>query len=157
MLDKFKALWYEEYLLGLKETFKDLHETKFENRVKVGDIVLVKNPAVKRQHWILGRILEIYPGADGKVRSVKLLRGKADYREKLTKPELHSLKHLYPLELSMTHDHASATPNSQEFLDHIEGEVVSELDFRESDDLPSNNLNDLTLHLIKKFLRISSS
>ena len=119
-----------------------MHETKFENSVKVGDIVLVKNPAVKRQHWILGRILEIYPGADGKVRSVKLLRGKADYREKPGKPELHSLKHLYPLELSMTHDHASATPNSQEFLDQIEGEVVSELDFRESDDLPSNNLNE---------------
>ena len=47
LLDKFKDLWYEEYLLGLKDTFKNLHETKFENRVKVGDIVLVKYPAVK--------------------------------------------------------------------------------------------------------------
>ena len=54
---KFKALWYEEYLLGLKETFKDLHEAKFENRIKVGDIGLIKNPSVKRQHWILGRIM----------------------------------------------------------------------------------------------------
>ena len=78
-MDKFKVLWYEEYLLGFKESFKDLHETKFENRIKVGDIVLVKNPAVKHQHWILGRIMEVYPGADGKVRSVKLLREKADY------------------------------------------------------------------------------
>ena len=47
LLYKFKALWYEEYLLGLKETFKDLHETKFENYIKVEDIVLVKNLAVK--------------------------------------------------------------------------------------------------------------
>ena len=139
-MDKFKALWYEEYLLGLKETFKDLHESNFENRIKVGDIVLVKNPAVKRQHWILGRIMEVYPGADGKVRLVKLLRGKADYREKPAQPELHSLKHLYPLELSITHDHVSAAPNSYEMLDQLDGEVVNELDFREPEDLPSASL-----------------
>ena len=72
MLDRFKELWYEEYLLGLKDTFKNLHETKFENHDKVGDIILVKNPVVKRQHWVLGRVLELYPGADAmvKVRSV---------------------------------------------------------------------------------------
>ena len=131
LLDRFKELWYEEYLLGLKDTFKNLHETKFENRVKVGDIVLVKNPAVKHQHWVLGRILELYPGADGKVRSVKLIRGKADYREKPIKPELHSLKHLYPLELSLTHDHTPII--SQEIIDNVES-GVDELDFRDIDD-----------------------
>ena len=138
LLDKFKALWYEEYLLGLKETFKDLHESKFENRIKVGDIVLVKNPAVKRQHWVLGRIIEVYPGADGKIRSVKLLRGKADYRDKPAQPELHSLKHLYPLELSITHDHV-ASPDSYE-INNLDGEVVEECDFREPEDIPHAGL-----------------
>ena len=47
---------------------------------------------------------------------------------------MHSLKHLFLLELSITHDYSSATPNSQEFLDHIEGDVANELDFRESGD-----------------------
>ena len=131
LLDRFKELWYEEYLLGLKETFKNLHEAKFENRVKVGDIVLVKNPAVKRQHWALGRILELYPGADGKVRSVKLIRGKADYREKPLTPELHSLKHLYPLELSITHNHNPTL--SQEIIDNVES-GVDQIDFRDIDD-----------------------
>ena len=125
MLDKFKELWYEEYLLSLRESFKDLHEVNFSNKIKVGDIVLVKNPAVKRQHWILGRILELYPGSDGKVRSVKLVRGNADYQKNPLKPELHSLKHLYPLELSITHDdHAAKTPLSEEILALAEGDVL---------------------------------
>ena len=47
---------------------------------------------------------------------------------------MHSLKDLFPLDLSITHDHTSVTPNSQEFLDHIEGDVANELDFRESGD-----------------------
>ena len=85
-MDKFKELWYEEYLLGVKYTFKSLHERNFKNLVKVEDIVLFKNLAVKQKHWRLGRNLELYPGADGKVRLVKLLRGKTDYKEKPIKP-----------------------------------------------------------------------
>ena len=42
----------------------------------------------------------------------------------------------------MTHDHASATPNSQEFLDQIEGEAISEFDLREPEDFPYASLNE---------------
>ena len=75
ILLNFKRLWYEEYLLSLKESYKNLFDSNFCNKIKVGDIVLVKNPAKTRQHWVLGRIIELYPGPDGKVRNVKLLRG----------------------------------------------------------------------------------
>ena len=47
---EFKRLWYEEYLLGLKESYKNLFDANFCNNVKDGDIVLVKNPAKTRQH-----------------------------------------------------------------------------------------------------------
>ena len=91
----------------------------------------------------MGRILELYPGADGKIRSVKLIRGKADYKEKPLIPELHSLKHLYPLELSITHNHTSTI--SQEIIDKV-ASGVDELDFRDIDDHnvgPTEAVDDL--------------
>merc|ERR1712082_196446 len=78
-LEEFRNLWYEEYLLSLREQWSNLHETNFVNRVKVDDVVLVKGPPdKKRLYWRLGRILELLPGSDGKVRSVRLKRGDGD-------------------------------------------------------------------------------
>ena len=42
LLKQFKELWYQEYLVSLRETCKDLHEISFENKLKVNDVVLVK-------------------------------------------------------------------------------------------------------------------
>ena len=47
---------------------------------------------------------------------MKLLRGDADWEKKGgLKPELHSLQHLFPMELSITHPHTSPLPQSPEF------------------------------------------
>ena len=43
ILLNFKRLWYEEYLLSLKESYRNLFDSNFSNKVKEGDIVLVKN------------------------------------------------------------------------------------------------------------------
>jgi hypothetical protein len=58
---------------------------------KVGDIVLVGQENKKRYEWPLGRILELFPGKDNKVRvaRVKTTRGT------LTRP----VQRLYPLEV----------------------------------------------------------
>ena len=82
-----------------------MHETPFTNKVQVNDIVLIKNPAKSRQHWHLGHVLQTFPDSDGNVHSVKLLRGDANYERGACRLELHSLKHLYPIELSITHSH----------------------------------------------------
>ena len=52
LLNSFKETWFNEYLLGLRDSFKDLHDERFENQVKVGDIVLSKNmqPDVIKKH-----------------------------------------------------------------------------------------------------------
>ena len=65
--------------------------------VNVDDVVLIKTPNKTRPYWLLGRILELIKGDDDKIRSVKLKRGDG-------KIVIHSLKHLYPLELSLTHN-----------------------------------------------------
>ena len=72
---KFRELWYEEYLLSLREHYRELHEYNWTNRVKAGDVVLVKLPNKPRPYWVLGRILEVIVGFDNKIRSVKVKRG----------------------------------------------------------------------------------
>ena len=77
-------------------------------------MVLVKNPAKLRPYWYLGRVLELLKGDDNNVRSVKLRRSDGGIHT-------HSLKHLYPLELSLTHSHQAEGP-----LDKlVESDVVS--------------------------------
>ena len=116
MVSHFRDLWHEEYLLSLRSLYRNLYETDFENKIKVNDIVLIKNPAKGRHHWRLGRVIELIFGSDNKVRSAKILKGDANYRECERKLELHSLKHLFPLELSITHDHVVETEINQDIL-----------------------------------------
>ena len=107
LIDRFKTLWHEEYLLSLRELNNDLHQVNFSNRIKENQVVLIKNPAKPRPYWYLGRVLDLIIGDDGNIRCVKLLRGDG-------KEVLHSLKHLYPLELSITHDVHPSLPVSND-------------------------------------------
>ena len=59
--------------------------------VQPGDIVLMVSSDTPRGRWPLGRILEVYPGKDGHIRSVKLQVGEKQYSRPIVK--------LCPLEL----------------------------------------------------------
>ena len=97
--DHFKNLWYQSYLLSLREQNRQLYQCDWVNKVRVGDVVNIKLPNKTRPFWLLGRIIEVIPGDDGNIRSVKLKRGDGAICH-------HSLNHLYPLELSLTHSNA---------------------------------------------------
>ena len=43
LITNFKTLWYENYLLSLREHGRNIYQNKWENRIKVGDIVLIKS------------------------------------------------------------------------------------------------------------------
>ena len=135
-MDHFKEIWYNEYLLSLRDSYKDLHDDKFENQVKVGDIVLLKNmqPDVvkKRQHWSLARVLELMYSSDWKVRPIKLLKRTADYITRPRLPELHPIKHLYPLELNVTHQHQVDAPRDNEYEELASQDIEPDLDFSAS-------------------------
>ena len=53
-----KTLWYENYLLHLRQQGSNIYENKWENRIKVGDRVLVKFMNKFRLLWMLCKILE---------------------------------------------------------------------------------------------------
>ena len=97
ILNKFRDLYYKEYLVSLVEQCNALHDQIFENRIKKDDVVLIKVPNKSRPHWTLGRVGKLLPGKDNKVRFVVV---KSKGRE-----HTHAICHLYPLELSLTHNY----------------------------------------------------
>ena len=92
--ENFKSSWYEDYLLSLRESSRNLYEESWSEVIKVGDVVLIYSPVKARIHWHLGRVIQLVTGDDGKTRMVKV------WRDKNTQ-EIHAINHLYPLELSL--------------------------------------------------------
>ena len=82
----------------------------FQNKIGVDDVVLVKNPAKTRPFWLLGSALELIMSNDNKVCSVKVERGDSSF-------QIHSIKLIYPLELSLNHAHHPSTVPSSEAAD----------------------------------------
>ncbi|XP_056094778.1 uncharacterized protein LOC130073406 [Rhinichthys klamathensis goyatoka] len=59
--------WRKDYLLDLKSAHSC--KTQKPTELKMGDIVLIGDANMPRQTWKLGKIEELFPGRDGKVRS----------------------------------------------------------------------------------------
>ncbi len=70
-------------------------------QLRVGDVVLVETENKKRVNWPLAKVMEVYPGIDGVVRSVKVKVVKGNKISILTRPT----KRLYLLEASAVDAH----------------------------------------------------
>ena len=70
----FWKRWLREYLPTLQERSKWL---KRHRCLTVGDLVLAVDENVHRGKWPLGRIIEVFHGRDGYVRSAKVLTSSA--------------------------------------------------------------------------------
>lgn len=95
--EEFRTRWYNEYMLSLREISRDLYQSKWENRVKVDDVILIKSPVKERPFWQMGIVTQLLPGDDGKVRFVYVKNPGGQIN-------LYPIKLLYPLELSLTHN-----------------------------------------------------
>ena len=81
----------------LRESCRDPHNRYFTNKIQVNDMVLIKNPTKTRQFWKLDRVTELFQGKDGNIRSARITRGDSSC-------ENHNIRHLFPMELSLTHN-----------------------------------------------------
>ncbi|XP_072040573.1 uncharacterized protein [Amphiura filiformis] len=72
LANEFWSRWRREYLQTLQSRPKWV---KPKRDLQTGDIVIIKDEAVLRNRWQLGRVAEVYPGEDGHVRKVKLAIG----------------------------------------------------------------------------------
>lgn len=74
LLSNFKDMWYEEYLISLREIDRNTYQPEWENKVKVGELVLISSAVKPRCFWSMGKITKLFFGNDNKVRTVEILR-----------------------------------------------------------------------------------
>lgn len=67
--DEFWQRWRREYL-ALLQTRRVWQRPK--SNLQVGDVVVIHDQNERRADWLLGRVSEVMPGADGLVRKVKV-------------------------------------------------------------------------------------
>ena len=72
----------KEYLSALNTRKKWVEEKR---NIAPDDVVVVVDSGNPRGHWPLGRIQEVFPGPDGKVRVVHVRTGGKDYVRPITK------------------------------------------------------------------------
>ena len=81
-VDQFWKRFYSEYLHVLSLRTKWLRKKR---DFQVGDLVLVSESNVPRSQWELSRIVEVYPGSDGCVRSCKVKTKTSEIVRPITK------------------------------------------------------------------------
>ena len=67
IVDSFWQRWTRDVFPSLVPRRKWNAERR---NVRVDDVVIVQNPNAIRGNWTIGRIVEVYPGSDGKVRNI---------------------------------------------------------------------------------------
>ncbi|XP_055944606.1 uncharacterized protein LOC129975568 [Argiope bruennichi] len=70
LMRSFWSRWKNEYLLNLRSAHSSF--VKNISPFKVNDVVLIKDDHLPRNFWKLGKILELFPGRDGKVRACQV-------------------------------------------------------------------------------------
>ena len=56
-----------------------------KRNVRIDDVVIVQDPNAVRGKWTIGRVINVYPGKDGRVRNVKLKTPTTEYQRPITK------------------------------------------------------------------------
>jgi len=70
LADVFWRRWIREYLPTLQLRQKLMNVLR---NLEIGDIVIIMDDNVPRNSWSLGSVIETFSGADGLVRSVKVV------------------------------------------------------------------------------------
>ncbi|KAG1656930.1 hypothetical protein GQR58_023669 [Nymphon striatum] len=87
VLNNFWKRWQKEYLLSLPTCVDKL---KKSGNLNIDKIVLIREDNVPRSKWSLGKIVEVYPGRDGRIRAVALKTAKGIIRRPIQR--LHLLE-----------------------------------------------------------------
>ena len=95
MLTVYRDLWYEQYLLSLRESARDAYQKDWSNQISTGEVVLISSSIKNRGFWQLGIVTKLLPGNDGLVRTVKVRRHD-------NSQGVYPINLLYPMELSLS-------------------------------------------------------
>ena len=86
LAEQFWRRWRREYLPLLQMRSATTGRTRRNERnIKKGDVVLLIDDTVPRGVWPLGRVEDVYPSADGRVRSARIYARGTSYDRPVTK------------------------------------------------------------------------
>ena len=92
LASQFWKRWHEEYVVQLRKRHKWV---KKQPCAKVGDVILVSEKNVPRNHWQVGIIKSVNISDDNLVRSVLVKLPSSDKKEKVILRAIHDLVLLY--------------------------------------------------------------
>ena len=97
LLGQFTRRWRNEYLTSLREQVAKGSSVRDANaKLKVGDIVILKNDSVARAFWKLAKVEELLPGRDRTAAVITVLhRTSSNSNQRLRRP----IQHLIPTEV----------------------------------------------------------
>ena len=102
VLNHFWKRWSKEYLLELRDAYRQRNVGGTSTPVKIGDIVLVHDQDQPRGFWKVARVKKLIIGRDGLVRGAALgLPSKNGQQTTLQRP----LQLIYPLEITQSEYH----------------------------------------------------
>ncbi|XP_055614757.1 uncharacterized protein LOC129761081 [Toxorhynchites rutilus septentrionalis] len=81
MLDRFWSRWIKEFLPIISRQSKWFGEVK---PIHIGDLVMIVNE-MRRNSWERGRVVKLYPGKDGRIRSADVKTSTGIVQRPLTK------------------------------------------------------------------------
>ena len=90
MLPHFWNRWRKEYVTSLRD-YQQIYKQKHSATISKDDIVIIYEDKQPRHMWKLGRVLEVFPGRDGRIRGAEVLVGKS--RAVIKRP----VNRLYPI------------------------------------------------------------
>ena len=82
LADQYWKRWIREYLPTLQKRSKWV---KSRRNVQIGDLVLIAKDNVLPNRWPLGRVMEVFCGEDGVLRSVKIKTAGSVFHRPVTK------------------------------------------------------------------------
>ena len=78
----FWQRWSDKYLLSTRRFYKWNYP---QRNLQVGDVVVLREVGMRATQWPIGRVEEVYPGADGRVRVATIRTSRGLYKRPIQK------------------------------------------------------------------------
>ncbi|GFR15602.1 protein LTV1 [Trichonephila clavata] len=146
---RFRAKLFKDLKSRFRKEYSGLLAQKrskpISHKMKVGEIVLVENPNKKRLYWPLAEVLELLPGRDGNIRTMKLKCGNAEM--------IRPVQRLFPLEIQ-----PEELPIADVGMEGVpEPSSLSEVQVAYTDEEVNPELSEVTLAMDSKANAIDDS
>lgn len=112
LLQQFSRQWKREYLISLQENSTAKSVNGNRSFITVGDIIILKNDSTSRAFWKLGKVEQLIPGRDVKVRATIVKVSSKNGKTQLLK---RVIQHLVLIEVRVESNNKYSNPQIRSY------------------------------------------